>query len=133
MEETFAALLKFMDDLDEEDTRAVREGLDEEYLALFDVLAQGKELTPQTKARIKKVAIELLDALKTSKLNVDRWRDKEATKADVKVFIYNFLYDDRRGLPADSYSIEDVQAKSTFVYDFIYNQYGNYRGGRMAA
>ena len=45
IEKTFEALLKFVQDLDEEESRAVREGLDEESLAIFDLLKKP-ELKP---------------------------------------------------------------------------------------
>jgi type I restriction enzyme R subunit len=38
IEKTFEALLKLVKDLDEEENRAMREGLDEESLAIFDLL-----------------------------------------------------------------------------------------------
>ena len=58
IERTFEALLKLGADLDEEQERAVREGLDEPTLALFDLLKKI-ELTPAEIKRIKTVAIEL--------------------------------------------------------------------------
>jgi len=44
IEKTFEQLLRFIQDLDEEATRAIREGLDEESLAIFDLLKKP-ELT----------------------------------------------------------------------------------------
>ena len=38
IERIFEALLKLVQSLDEEESRAVREGLDEETLAIFDLL-----------------------------------------------------------------------------------------------
>ncbi len=37
IEKTFEALFRFVSDLDDEVSRAVREGLDEESLAVFDL------------------------------------------------------------------------------------------------
>ena len=45
IEKTFDALLKFVSKLDDEQARALREGLDEPTLALFDLLKK-EELTP---------------------------------------------------------------------------------------
>jgi type I restriction enzyme, R subunit len=122
IEATFAALLKFMEDLNEEEKRAMREGLDEESLALFDILVSGKELSPRDRNRIKKVAQELLEELKTEKLRIDNWREKEATKADVKIAIQNFLWDDHKGLP-ETYTPDEVNSKVTFVFEHIFKQY----------
>ncbi len=122
IEETFAKLLKFVGELDEEDTRAVREGLDEEYLALFDLLMK-KDISKKGRERIKLVAKELLDKLKAEKLTVDQWREKEGTKAAVKLEIYNFLYSDQTGLPVDSYTPEEVEEKTELVFGHIFMQY----------
>ena len=123
IEATFEAIMKFCADLSEEQQRGMREGLDEENLALFDLLVTDKKLTPKQRNQIKEVGKELLHRLKAEKLRVDNWRDKEATKADVKTFIYDFLYDDRTGLPADSFTDEDVQVKAWMVYEHVYSQY----------
>lgn len=57
----------------------MREGLDEECLALFDLLLKPGWGKPDIQ-RIKKVAAELLSALKTEKLRIENWREKEATR-----------------------------------------------------
>jgi type I restriction enzyme R subunit len=124
IEETFAALLKYADDLDEEEKRAAREGLDEEHLALFDLLLKS-DISKNDRDRIKRVANELLDALKAEKLRVDHWRDKEATKAAVKTFISDFLWDEQTGLPVDSYTPEDVTFKADLAYDHVFMQYAD--------
>ena len=122
IEETFAKLMKFVGELDEEDTRSVREGLNEEYLALFDLLMK-KDISKKDRERIKSVARELLDKLKAEKLNVDQWREKERTRAAVKLEIYNFLYDDHTGLPVESYTPEEVEEKTELVFGHIVMQY----------
>ncbi len=122
IEEIFAALLAFVASLDEEERRATREGLDEESLALFDLLLKP-ELTPTERNRLKRVARELLTKLKAEKLLVDNWREKEATKAEVKTVIHDYLYSDATGLPAALYSHEDVEQKSELIFNHIYLQY----------
>lgn len=126
IEETFAALLKFVEEFDEEETRAIREGLDEESLALFDLLAKP-DLSTRERNRLKKVAKELLAALKAEKLRIDNWREKEATKAEVKVFIHDFLYRDDSGLPADAYSPEEVEQKADAIFAHVFSQYSGPR------
>ena len=90
IERTFEELLKFFEELEEEESRAVREGLDEESLAIFDLLKKPN-LDKADIQRIKKVAKELLRTLKAEKLRVDQWREKEATQSAVKVAIHDFL------------------------------------------
>jgi len=53
IEATFEALLKFVKGLDEEESRAMREGLDEETLAIYDLLIKT-DLKPQEIQKIKK-------------------------------------------------------------------------------
>ena len=122
IENTFAALLKFVQALDDEESRAMREGLDEESLALFDLLLKPG-LGQREIERIKKVAAQLLDTLKAEKLRIDNWREKEATRDAVQVTIENFLWDDNTGLPAPAYSEEDVKTKSRDVYRHVHRVY----------
>ena len=122
IEATFDALLKFMGALDDESSRAMREGLDEESLALFDLLLKpgvGKKDTD----RIKKVAIDLLATLKAEKLRIENWKDKEATRDAVHVAIENFLWDDNTGLPSPTYSEDDVKIKTEDIYRHVYRTY----------
>ena len=101
IEATFEALMKLVNGLTDEESRAVREGLDEETLALFDILKKP-ELDAKDIKRIKKVAVELLDTLKAEKLRIEHWRDRENTRDAVRTEILNFLYSDETGLPVDS-------------------------------
>jgi len=126
IEETFAALLRFVESLDAEDARLVGLGLDEEHAALFDILAKRDLLDPKNarlRERVKSVAAGLLAKLKTEKLQVDNWRAKDATRAEVRTTILDFLYDDTAGLPPESYSLEEVDALAERVFQHIYDRY----------
>ena len=59
IEATFEALLKFVAALDDEASRAMREGLDDATLTLFDLLKKP-DLSKSDIDRIKKVAVSLL-------------------------------------------------------------------------
>lgn len=122
IEQTFEALLRMVNDLDEEEHRAIREGLDEESLAIFDLLKKPDVSAIEIK-RIKEVAAGLLEKLKAERLRIDHWRDKEATRDAVRVAIRNFLWDDETGLPADSYTEEDINSKSEEVFRHVYWAY----------
>ncbi|MFP7754341.1 type I restriction endonuclease subunit R [Thermodesulfobacteriota bacterium B35] len=122
IEKTFEALLKFVQELDEEDSRAVREGLDEESLAIFDLLKKP-ELKAADIRQIKKVAIDLLEILKAKKLTVDQWREKEATRDAVRVTIHDFLWSDKTGLPVDAYTEEEVGTVAEEVFRHVYRAY----------
>jgi type I restriction enzyme, R subunit len=121
IEQTFEDLFTFYQGMDEEETRAAREGLDEETLALFDLLNKP-ELTPAEIKRIKAVAVELLAALKSEKLRIPQWREKETTRDAVFVTITNFLYDDRTGLP-QRYTEAEVKVKADSVFTHIFRAY----------
>ena len=122
IERTFEELLKFFEELEEEESRAVREGLDEESLAIFDLLKKP-DLDKADLRRIKTVAKELVRTLKAEKLRVDQWREKEATQCAVKVAIHDFLYRDETGLPAGAYSDDEVETTTEAVFAHVYRAY----------
>ena len=115
-------MLKFVQELEEEESRAVREGLDEESLAIFDLLKKPDLGRPEIE-RIKKIAVELLRALKAEKLRVDQWREKEATQSAVKVAIHDFLYSDETGLPTGAYSDDEVTVRSEEIFRHVFRAY----------
>jgi type I restriction enzyme R subunit len=122
IEQTFEALIKLVDELGQEENRAMREGLTEETLALFDLLNKPI-LSKKETERIKKVAVELLKTLKAESLKIANWRDKEATRDAVKQQIFDFLYADKTGLPVDDYNDQDIQALTENVYWHVYRAY----------
>ncbi|MFS0514832.1 type I restriction endonuclease subunit R [Nostoc sp. UIC 10607] len=124
IEKTFEDLLNLVKDLSEEDSRAVREGLNEEYLAVFDLLCEKKEsLNAQARNRVKKVAQDLIEALKAELQKLENWKEKQTTQAQVKTFIYNYLYSDDTGLPVDAYDDTEVTDLSNVVFLHVYQQY----------
>jgi type I restriction enzyme R subunit len=121
IEHTFEALLRFVKELDEEEARAIREGLDVESVAVYDLLRKP-DLNAKEIARIKQIAVELLATLKAEKLRVNQWRDKEGTRDAVRSTIFDFLYSDKTGLP-DSYSDEEIKVKSEDVFRHVFYAY----------
>lgn len=132
IEKTFEALMRFVQNLDDEEKRSMREGLDEEHLALFDLLLKP-DISTQAREKIKKVAVDLLDTLKREKLKIDHWRDKDKTRAEVKQYIHDFLWDESKGLPAEAFSIDEVEAKSELVFEHILRQYEDWKNHKYAA
>lgn len=122
IEATFEALLKFVKELDEEESRAVRERLDEETLAIYDLLVKP-DLKFQEIQKIKKVAKKLLETLKEKLKDLYKWQDREPTRDEVKVLIRNFLWDVATGLPVDCYSQNDVVKKTEAVFYHVYRAY----------
>ncbi len=122
IEKTFEALFSLVQALDEEEHRAVREGLDEESLAIFDLLKKPDLQSTEIK-KIKKVAAQLLERLKEEKLRIDHWRDKEATRDAVRVTIHDYLWGDETGLPVDAYTEDDVNKRAEEVFRHVYRTY----------
>lgn len=122
--EAFKKLTDFIETLSVEDSRAVREQLDEETLAIYDLLKEGKELTTENIKNVKKVAIETLNKLKDEKLKIERWRESTQIKAQVRTTIFENL----QYLPLMIYTDADVNFKTGMVYQHIYTNYpgGNY-------
>jgi type I restriction enzyme R subunit len=122
IEQTFEELLRFVAALDEEGERAAREGLDEESLAIFDLL-QKPDLSAAEIKRIKAVAGDLLATLKAGKLQVDHWTEKESTRDAVRGAIRDFLWSDQTGLPVERYDPDEVTARAEEVYRHVLRVY----------
>ncbi|MCB1023815.1 MAG: type I restriction endonuclease subunit R, partial [Acidobacteria bacterium] len=122
IEATFEQLMKLTAGLDEEESRAIREGLDEESLALFDLLYKPN-LGKKEILKIKAVATSLLATIKLEIRRLDRWKDKEATRAAVYVRIKDFLWDDKTGLPIELYEVPEVEDKAEEIYRHVFRVY----------
>ncbi|MCC5847838.1 MAG: type I restriction endonuclease subunit R [Verrucomicrobia bacterium] len=122
IEKTFDDLMRHMQSMDEEESRAAREGLDEETLAIFDLLKKP-DLNAREIQRIKAVARELLDILKEEKLRVDHWTDKEATRDAVRQTIHDFLWDEQTGLPDPDYDETDIESRAAEVFRHVFRVY----------
>jgi type I restriction enzyme R subunit len=118
LESFFKDLMNFAQNLTEEEQRAAREGLNEEELAIFDLLTQPEpQLSEKEKDEVKKVAKELLAKLKGEKLVLD-WRLKMQARADVESTIWMFC----RKLPS-AYSTDLKRQKRMQTYAHIYENY----------
>ena len=118
-EEFFRQLVVFAQDLNEEDQRHVREQLDIEELALFDILTKPAiAMTDAERDKVKATARALLDTLKAGKLVLD-WRKRQQARAEVRVTIETLLDD---GLPR-AYTPELFDAKTEAVFQHVYDAY----------
>jgi type I restriction enzyme, R subunit len=118
VEAFFQELLAFKKTLGEEEARALSEGLDEEHLAVFDLLMRpAPELSEAEKAQVKKVAGELLSTLKHGKLVLD-WRKQQATRAAVRVAVEETLDQ----LP-EAYTRQIYAQKCDAVYQHVFDSY----------
>ena len=121
IEQTFEALLKFIEELSGEEERAVREGLDEESLAIYDLLKKPALSKAET-GKVKAVAKSLLDKLKAGKLSVDHWSEKQTTRDGVRKAIFDFLFAETTGLPS-AYSEGEIGERTDAVYRHVYEVY----------
>jgi type I restriction enzyme R subunit len=125
IEELFDELKRFTAELTEEEQRAMREGLTEEELVVFDLLTKpDPELTTSQEADVKKIVRELLTKLKTEKLVLD-WRKRQQTRAGVRLAIEETLDD----LP-EVYDRPLYARKCDVVYQHVYDSY--YGAGQSA-
>ena len=124
----FDELLAFTQQLNEEEQRAVKLGLSEEELAVFDLLTKPDPgLTVREEASVRKLAAELLATLKREKLVLD-WRKRQQTRADVLLTIEQVL---DGGLPR-AYTPEDYRQRCAVVYEYVYDSYSG-SGGAYSA
>ncbi len=114
IERTFEELLKLAESLSDEEKRAVREGLDEQSLALFDLLLKP-DLSKQEITRIKKVAEGLYATLKNEIARIQDFASKQATRDAIKVKIKDYLWDEKTGLPR-SFSPGEIEEKTDAVF-----------------
>ena len=114
----FERLLAFKNTLTDEEARALSEGLDEEHLAVFDLLMKpAPELSDAEKTQVKTVAEELLAILKRDKIVLD-WRKQQATRAAVRVAVEETL--DR--LP-EAFTRQIYAQKCDAVYQHVFDAY----------
>jgi type I restriction enzyme R subunit len=123
-EEFFKQLVAFAQSLNKEDQRGVGEQLNEEELALFDLLTKPQiEMSNADRDKVKFTARELLRTLKAGKLVLD-WRKRQQARAEVRVTIEKML---DHGLPR-AYTPELFEQKTTAVFQHVYDAY--YGAGR---
>lgn len=119
IEAFFQQLMAFTEELQEEDQRAIREGLTEEELALFDIITKpAPEMTDKEVAQVKAMCRELLETLKQEKLVLD-WRKKAQAKGDVRRTL-EIVFD--RELPS-SFDEEVYNEKCEAAYHHLMSSY----------
>jgi type I restriction enzyme, R subunit len=118
VEEVFKRLVEFTKSLSDEERRAVGENLDEEQLAIYDILTRpGPDVSADESKQVKDVAQALLATLKREKLVLD-WRKEQRSRAAVRLAVETKLDE----LP-DKYSPEIFRQKCDAVYLHIFDSY----------
>ena len=107
-----------MDELDAEQQRAVEEGLSEDELALFDLLKKDN-LGKTDRERVKQASRDLLATVKARLADLDRFWEKEQTKAEMQVFILDEVF---TSLPTPPFTEEGMKVVAFDVYDHVWQQ-----------
>jgi type I restriction enzyme, R subunit len=118
IEETFRLLLALVRDLDAEQTRAAREGLSEDELALFDLLKK-EGLTKAERERVKQASRGLLVSIKAQLAQLDRFWEKEQTKGEVEASILDRIFIE---LPTPPFTTDEKRAAAKNVFGHIWQQ-----------
>jgi type I restriction enzyme R subunit len=116
IEQAFNQLNQLVQGMSEELKRATAEGLDEETLAIFDLLKKDNLSTEEIQ-QVKKVAKETLKKLKDEVLKFEFWRQSPQLTNKAIVIIR----DDIQDLPETSYPNEELSDKENLIFQYIYS------------
>ncbi|PKN12440.1 MAG: type I restriction endonuclease subunit R [Deltaproteobacteria bacterium HGW-Deltaproteobacteria-4] len=117
IEETFAKITDLAASLDDEQHKAIEEGLSEEEYALFSLLLRDG-INKADRERVKLASQDLLQEIQKLLAPLEQWTQKEQTQAEVEVFILDHLY---QKLPSPPFTEQDKQVAAKEVYSFIWN------------
>jgi type I restriction enzyme R subunit len=118
VEQTFAALLALAQGLDQEQRRAVAEGLTDRELALFDLLYR-EDLSKADRERLKQASKSLLASLQELLAPMGHWTRNAQTQAEVQASILDWLFET---LPRPPFTETDTEGLANRVYEFVWQQ-----------
>ncbi len=118
VEDTFAKLINIAKNLDEEERRAAQEGLNDDELALFDLLFKDK-ISKTDRERLKQASRDLLASLKKLFQQMRDWTQNTTTQAEVKIFILDNLW---QSLPRPPYKDDEIEKVANSVYDHVWQR-----------
>lgn len=122
IKEIFDELVVLLSDLSEEEQRAKRENLDEDELAVFDMLVSNKKISDKDRVKVKEVARELLRRLKKKEFLVSRWTEKIQTSAAVQKVVDDLLFLE---LPRPAYD-GVISIKAELLFNVFRERFANY-------
>lgn len=121
IEATFEALTRLMADMEEAEREHTREGLSKPQKAVFDILRKP-ELEQKDIHKIKSVAVELLQSIRSQMENTQDLFAKEATRDGLRQKIYDALYDEDTGLPVDFYPEDELDDLTDSIFAYVQNR-----------
>lgn len=104
--------------MDAEQRRAAEERLNEDELALFDLLRKDN-ISKTGRERVKQAGKGLLESLKALLEPIEGWTEKEQTQAEVKVFILDNLF---LALPDPPYGAKETEEAADRIYDYVWQR-----------
>ncbi len=104
-----------IEDTNKEEMRAMEEGLDEDSLAIFDILRKDN-LSKEDRNAVKQVASDTLSKLRDDLLSLSNWRASTQVKAQIEVSINDSLY----YLPEAPYPEDEINNLTQKVYQHIF-------------
>ncbi len=120
IEKLFEELMDLTKKLSEEERRYVREGFEnDEQLTMYDLLMKD-DLTKAEIKKIKEVAVELLEKIKTQLATMDHPFEKRETKAAIIITIRDTLWE----MLPESYSDESIDSYKDAVFEYVQQRYG---------
>ena len=120
IEKIFEELMDLSKKLSEEERRYVREGFEnDEQLSMYDLLMKD-DLTKAEIKKIKEVAVELLEKIKTQLATMDHPFEKRETKAAIIITIRDTLWE----MLPESYSDESIDSYKDAVFEYVQQRYG---------
>jgi len=115
----FENLMNLVNDMDEEERRYVREGFNsDEELAIYDLLFK-ESLSKEEVKQVKVLAQTLLTKIKARIHELDRWTDKDETKAMISIMIRDLLYTE---LPS-SYDDAALAEYRQRIFEYVFSAY----------
>ncbi|MBQ9377482.1 MAG: type I restriction endonuclease subunit R, partial [Schwartzia sp.] len=118
IEKAFMDLMDLARKMTEEEQRYIREGFaSDEELSVYDILF-SESLTKADIKKIKTLAIELLQKVKARIAQMDHWREKEETRAQVSNLIRDTLFEEL----SDSVFPKREEYRRA-LYEHIYTHY----------
>ena len=118
IEKAFMDLMDLARKMTEEEQRYIREGFaSDEELSVYDILF-SESLTKSDIKKIKTLAIELLQKVKERIAQMDHWREKEETRAQVSNLIRDTLFEE---LPDSVFPKMEEYRQA--LYEHIYTHY----------
>lgn len=118
VEETFRRLMDLARSLDAEQRKAAEEGLSDNEYVFFQMLFK-ENVSKAERERLKQASAGLLASLQKLLRPMPAWTENETTRAQVKIFILDRLYEK---LPRPPFGDDETEDLAQRVYDYVWQR-----------